>query len=230
MRDLRGDLGNAWRAISRLTSAEGHGRCVMLVSARDGEGTTSVAGSIALMAARRAQKKAWLVDLDLRRNASFKAFERGFAKHVGQPGRAFDASLQQDQIYSVIPSIATRSAQKLLTAHEIPDTQLLVTRFRNEHLTKGQRVQIRTQPEWWRSLRQIADWVIVDTPSLERSPAALAAASQMDGIFIIVEADRTNAEDVVAVRRELEAHGGDVRGLIMNRIGSDARFVDRFAG
>ncbi|MEM7492293.1 MAG: hypothetical protein AAF296_02865 [Pseudomonadota bacterium] len=230
MRDLRGDLGNTWRSISRLTSAGGNGRCVMFVSARDGEGTTSVAGSIALMAARRAQKQAWLVDLDLRRNSAFKAFERGFAKHIGSPGRAFDASLRQNQIYSIVPSIATRSAQKLLTAHEIPDARLLVTRFRNEHLNRGQRVQIRTQPDWWSSLRQIADWIVVDTPSLERSPAALAAASQMDGIFIVVEADCTNAEDVVAARREIEAHGGDVRGLIMNRIGSDARFVDRFAG
>ena len=74
MRDLRGDLGNTWRSISRLTSAGGNGRFVMFVSARDGEGTTSVAGSIALMAARRAQKQAWLVDLDLRRNSAFKAF------------------------------------------------------------------------------------------------------------------------------------------------------------
>lgn len=202
----------------------------MFVSARDGEGTTSVAGSIALMAARRAQKQAWLVDLDLRRNAAFKAFETGFAKHVGQPGRAFDASLRRHQIYSVVPSLTTRGGEKLLTAHEIPGTQLLVTRFRNEHLKRGQRVQIRTQPDWWSGLRQIADWIIVDAPSLERSPAALAAASQMDGVFIVVEADRTGAEDVVSARREIEAHGGEVRGLVMNRVGSDARFADRFAG
>ena len=230
MRDLRGDLGNVWRAASRLTSSEGGGRTAMFVSARDGEGTTRVAGSIALMASRRAQKQAWLVDLDLRRNSAFKAFETGFAKHVGPPGRAFDASLRREQIYSVVPRVATRGSDKLLTAHEIPGTQLLVTRFRNEHLNRGQRVQIRTQPSWWSGLREIADWIIVDAPSLERSPAALAAASQMDGVFIVVEADRTSAEDVVAARREIEAHGGQVIGLVMNRVGSDARFADRFSG
>lgn len=230
MRDLRGDLGNVWRAASRLTSSEGGGRTVMFVSARDGEGTTSVSGSIALMAARRAQKQAWLVDLDLRRNAAFKAFETGFAKHINPPGRAFDASLRREQIYSIVPRVATRGGDKLLTAHEIPGTQLLVTRFRNEHLSKGQRVQIRTQPDWWNGLRQIADWIIVDAPSLERSPAALAAASQMDGVFLVVEADRTSAEDVVSARREIEAHGGEVRGIVMNRVGGDARFANRFAG
>ncbi|WOR14752.1 hypothetical protein RYZ27_13305 [Hyphomonas sp. FCG-A18] len=229
MRDLRGDLGNVWRAASRLTSKSGGGRTVMFVSARDGEGTSSVAASIALLAAHRAQKAVWLVDLDLRRNAAFKGFEHGFAKRVGSPGRAFDASLRQEQIYSIVPRLATRGGDRLLTAHEIRDTQLFVTRFRNEYLNKGQRVQIKTQPGWWTALCQIADWGIVDAPSLERSPAALAIASQMDGVFLVVEADSTSADDVVAARREIEAHGGDVRGIIMNRVGSDARLADRFA-
>jgi len=229
MRDLRGDLGNVWRNVSRLTSKNGGGRTAMFVSARDGEGTSSAAASIALLAAKRAQKSVWLVDLDLRRNSVFKGFERGFAKGVGSPGRAFDASLRREQIYSIVPQLTTRGGDRLLTAHEIINTQLLVTRFRNEHLKKGQRVQVRTQPGWWTALRGITDWAIVDAPSLERSPAALAVASQMDGVFLVVEADSTSAEDVIGARREIEAHGGEVRGIIMNRVGSDARLADRFA-
>jgi len=229
MRDLRGDLGNVWRNVSRLTSKNGGGRTAMFVSARDGEGTSSAAASIALLAAKRAQKSVWLVDLDLRRNSAFKGFERGFAKGVGAPGRAFDASLRREQIYSIVPQLTTRGGDRLLTAHEITNTQLLVTRFRNEHLKKGQRVQVRTQPDWWTALRGITDWAIVDAPSLERSPAALAVASQMDGVFLVVEADSTSAEDVIGARREIEAHGGEVRGIVMNRVGSDARLADRFA-
>lgn len=228
MRDLRGELGNVWRAASRLSSPSGGGRTVMFVAARDGEGTSSVAASFALMASRRAQKPAWLVDLDLRRNAAFKGFEHGFAKHIGSPGRAFDASLRTEQIYTVSPRLATRGGDKLLTAHEIEGTPLLVTRFRNEHLSKGQRVHVRTEPTWWAALRQIADWAVVDAPALERSPAALTAASQMDGVFLVVEGDRTSAEEIGSARRELEAHGGEVVGLVMNRVGKDARFANRF--
>ncbi|MEM8616740.1 MAG: hypothetical protein AAGF20_07375 [Pseudomonadota bacterium] len=228
MRDLRDNLGNVWRTASRLTSKSGGARAVMFVSARDQEGTSSVAASFALLAARRVQKQAWLVDLDLRRNSVFKAFERGFAKHVGRPGRAFDASLRQKPIYSIVPSLAGGRDQKLLTAHEIDQTRLLVTRFRNEHLRQGQRVQIRTAPDWWAALRRVADWIIVDAPSLERSPASLAMASQVDGVILVVEADVTRAEDVVAARREIEAYGGEIVGVVMNQVGSDARFADRF--
>ena len=230
MRDMRSDLGNVWRVASRLTASSGGGRAVMFISARDGEGTTSIAASFALLAARRVEKAAWLIDLDLRRNPAFRAFETGFADRIGKPGRAFDASLRQDPIYSVIPRVADNGADKLLTAHEIDGARLLVTRFRNERLRQGQRIQIRTAPDWWRALRKVSDWIIVDAPSLERSPAGLAMASQMDGVILVVEADATSAEDVVAARREIEAHGGEIIGVTMNRVRADARFANRFAG
>ena len=230
MRDLRGDLGNVWRAASRLQAASGGGRSIMFIAARNGEGTTSVAASFALLAGRRSQKSAWLVDLDLRRNPAFQGFETGFAEGVGKPGRAFDASLRQEQIYAVVPRVATNGQDKLLTAHEIEGERLLVTRFRNERLSQGQRVQVRKAPDWWQALRKVADWTVVDAPALERSPAGLAMVGEMDGVVLVVEADRTSAEDVINARREIEAHGGQVIGVVMNRMKADARLIDRFVG
>ena len=193
-----------------------------------------MAASFALVAASRVQRSAWLVDLDLRRNSAWRGFDEGFAEKVGRPGRPYDASLKTEPIYQVTPRpIAVegeRKGDKLLTVHEIEGTHLLVTRFRNEQLRRGQRVQIRTQPAWWSALRKIADWIVVDAPSIERSPAGLAMASQMDGVVIVVEADSTSAEDVVGLRRELEAYGGHVVGIAMNRVRGDARFADRLSG
>ncbi len=230
MRDLRGDLGNVWRTASRLSSGSGGGRTVMFISARDGEGVTSMAASFACLACRRVERPAWLIDLDLRRNRLYKGFEEGFARGIGRPGRAYDASLRKTPIYSIVPRVVKGEDEKLLTVHEIEGARLMVTRFRNERLQKGQRVQVRTSPEWWQTLRKMADWITVDAPSLERSPAGLAMASQMDGIILVVEADATSAEDVVGARREIEAHGGNIIGVAMNRVGSDARFADRFSG
>jgi len=230
MRDLRSDLSNVWRTASRISATAEGARTLMFVSARDGEGTTSVAASFACLAARRVEKPAWLVDLDIRRNAAFKGFETGFAKGIGRPGRAYDASLNEKPIYAVLPQTDAALHTKLLTVHDIEATRLMVTRFRNERLSKGQRVQVRTSPAWWAAVRKVSDWVVADAPSLERSPAALAMASQMDGVVIVVNSDSTSAEDVTNARRELEAHGGQVIGLAMNRVGADAKFFDRFSG
>ena len=65
MRDLREDLEPVWRATARISPAEPGGRVLMFTSARVGEGVTSMAASFACMAARRAEKPVWLVDLDL---------------------------------------------------------------------------------------------------------------------------------------------------------------------
>jgi MinD-like ATPase involved in chromosome partitioning or flagellar assembly len=206
----------------------------MFVSARDGEGTSSVAASYALLVSKRASKPTWLVDLDLRRNAMFRAFDKGFARGVDKPGRAYDAALRTEPICVATPAVAgednKQGPQRLLGVHPIKNSRLMVTRFRTEKLRKGQRVQLRTRPEWWNRVRRIAGAVVVDAPSLSRSEAALAMASQMDGIFIVVEADATGADEVVALRDQLEAHGGYVAGVVMNRIGADADFADRLAG
>lgn len=233
MKDLRKDLTNIWRSASRLATPN-KSRAIMFVSARPGVGTTSMAASFALLAAKRAQRSAWLVDLDLRNNNAFKGFQKGFAADVGKPGRMFDASLNTGQIYTVSPQTATKGGkiakgEKLLTVHQIGNEKLMVTRFRNDRLRPAQRVHVHTQPAWWDKVRRAADWIAVDAPSIEQSGAALAVANQMDGIVLIVKADRTSVEDLSALRREVEAHGGNVIGVAMNEIRVDARLADRMS-
>ena len=233
MKDLRDKMTPVARAATGLAPASG-ARCIMFISARDGEGTSSVAASYALLASKKVSRPTWLIDLDLRRNGAFKAFQNGFAPGIGQPGRAYDASLKTDPIYATTPAIVQGERRpfdkRLLGVHPVQGTRLMVTRFRTEQLRKGQRVQLRTRPEWWNRLRQTAGSVVVDAPSLSRSSAGLAMASQMDGVFVVLAADSTGADEVIALRDQIEAHGGQVAGVVMNRIGADAHFADRLAG
>ena len=229
MRDLREDLEPIWRRATRLQSSREGGRVILFVSALSAEGTTSVASSFACLAARRAERSAWLVDLDLQRNPVFSGFERRFARDIGRPGRAYDASLRQSAIYSVSPRLVESKQDKLLTAHDVEGLPLLITRFRNERLQAGQHVMLKSSPDWWRAVRKIADWVIVDAPALERSSAALNLVDDVDGIVLVVEADRTTAADVALAQRDIQARGGTLLGAVMNQVGADARFFDRIS-
>ena len=234
MHDLRADLDTLWRAAGRLTSARG-AKAIMFVSANEGEGTSSVAASFALMTAKRSERTSWLVDLDVHKNPVFESFESGFAEGIGKPGRAYDASLGLPPFYDIISADPADSSdpvapRKLLAAHQIDGTRLLITRFRNDRLEFGQTVRLSTRPDWWRKLRRSADWVIVDASSLKATGASLAMASQMDGVVLVVNADMTGPEDVMALRHEIETHSGHVLGVVMNRVRSDALLVDRLAG
>ena len=99
MLDLRQDLSGLWQAATRVTPRSG-GRALMFISAREGEGTSSVAASFALMAAARAARMSWLVDLDLR--------EQPVHRHLGHdPG---EPVARAERLASAEPS-ARPSAQ-----------------------------------------------------------------------------------------------------------------------
>ncbi len=222
MIDLRPETEALWRSMSRMTASSG-APVVLFIAARAGEGVSSIAASVALHAASRANRAAWLVDLDLKGNAQHAAFEKGFTEDVGRPGKALDASLGQAPIYDVVGG-EDDTPQRLLAAHRIGEANLLVTQFRTWKLPPGARLRLKSQPRWWAALRKAADWVIVDAPALERSSAGLVAAGQADGVVIVTRADSTTSAEVSALQAEIEAHGGRALGAILNAERRDARF------
>jgi len=227
MRDLRPDLATLWSVASRLRPQQG-ARTVMFAAARSGEGTSSMAASFALMAAEHAERTAWLVDLALAKNAAYDAFDAGLASGVARPGRAYDASLGCAPMYELMPPAQGGSA-KLLTAHPVTGTRLLVTRFRTERLARGQVARLRSQPGWWQALRRSTDWIIVDAPALDRSDAAMDVASEADGVVLVVQAESTGAEEVANAQIAIERRGGYVIGVVLNRMRADARLAGRIA-
>ena len=230
MRDLRSDLGDLYRALAQTPGVEG-GRSVMFMAARSGEGVSSVAASFALLAAQHARRAVWLVDVDLKRNHQFNTFAVGpFAQAFGGVGPPYSAALKTQPFFTVEPEDAEANAGLgLFTAHRVGDSRLMVTQFDKSRLRTNQAIRIRTQPAYWQAVRAATDWAVVDAPALELAGAGLAIASQMDRVVIVVRADETTPADVDAVRSEIEAHGGNVAGVVLNRRKGDARVADRFA-
>ena len=229
MRDLREELDPIWRSAMRLGTSADDARILMFTSALRGEGVSSMAASFACMAARRSEKPVWLVDLDLRGNPQFKAFKDGFARDVGKPGRAYDASLKQTPIYSVSPRAKGGQHDRLLTVNEIEGLPVLVTRFRGERLSAGETVSLQDSPDWWQAVQRIAGWVVIDAPALSHSSAALTMARMADGIALVVAADHTTPAELESARSQLEARQGRVLGAVLNRVKADARLANRFS-
>jgi Mrp family chromosome partitioning ATPase len=228
MRDLRADLAGLYRQLSQIPQTNG-GRSVMFVSARSGEGVSSIAASFALLAAEHVRKPVWLVDLDLRRNQLFNAFAVGpFAQILGGVGPPYSAALKTQPFFSIEPDDPeATSGLGLFTAHRVGQLRLMVTQFDAARIKAGHSIRIRTQPEYWQAARAVADWTVVDAPALELAGAGLAVTSQIDRTVIVVRADHTRPGEVDTVRREIESHGGRVGGVVFNREKRDARFFDR---
>lgn len=223
LKDLRSELTPLWAGVQHVPARPGMARTIMFVSIDGGQETSAFPANFALMASRRSKRPVWLVDLDFQDNRQFSAFDRGLHQGIGRPGRAYDASLQSKPIFTIHPSQTPAEDAKRLTAHEIDGTNAIVTRFRSDHMQKGQRVEITGSPAWWKTLRQASDWIIVDAPALTRSGVALKLLSDMDAVILIVQADQHTASDIRKARHRLEAQGGNVLGIVMHDVSREAR-------
>lgn len=69
----------------------------------------------------------------------------------------------------------------------------------------------------WQRLAEQAELIILDAPPVLSSPLAQALAPTVDGVVLVVEADRTRAADALEARRALETGGATILGVVLNK-------------
>jgi Mrp family chromosome partitioning ATPase len=65
--------------------------------------------------------------------------------------------------------------------------------------------------------KQRFDFVIFDSSPLLEFPESYALAPKVDGIIMVVEADKTPVEEARRAKRNLEYAGGRILGVVLNR-------------
>ncbi len=194
------------------------GRAIQFVSARSGEGTSTVARAFARAAAGRGDRGVWLVELDVMAGTKFQAFSEGAYGPLGEPGRARP---DDSAFFQVVPPVhdgaPTVEAASWLEAWPLAREKFWVTRFKAERLRPGQSVRLTGSGDYWRALRPYADLIVVDAPAAERSRAAAAVAPHMDSTVLVVAADNYDPSGPALLRDGLKAVGGRCAGAILNR-------------
>lgn len=219
MVDLTSEMAGLWAA---LGPAPAHrGRVIQFVAANSGEGISTVAREYARLAAVRARRPVWLVDGDLAQQEQLEAVA-GEAERFGRLGAAALASPDGSAFFAVTPRLQDAdgrplSPARLLTARACLGGRLWITRFATERLRSGQRVEAVADARYWDALRRHADTVVVDAPAADRSDMALILAPFMDLTVLVVAAGSTPVEQPVILRDEIEASGGRIAGVVVNR-------------
>ncbi|MBC7768561.1 MAG: hypothetical protein H7124_07220 [Phycisphaerales bacterium] len=186
----------------------GGGRAVMLVAARRKEGVTTAARAVAEAAVAGF---VYAVDLDLKRNAFAKALSE-----YAPLGPKLEGRLSGVSLYAV------RSASNTLigettpayTYHRVGHSRIYAGFFDTRALPAGARVAVSSGPDYWNAARAGQAHVVVDAPALDRSEIALRVARHMDGVVLVVGADRGAAPAAIAAKNALDAAGANVIGLV----------------
>jgi hypothetical protein len=66
-------------------------------------------------------------------------------------------------------------------------------------------------------VRERFSYVLIDCPSLKESTEVLSLAPLVDGILLVVEANRTQKSRVAYLERTIEGAGGKILGHLLNK-------------
>ncbi len=219
MVDLTSEMAGLWAA---LGPAPAHrGRVIQFACANTGEGVSTVAREFARLAAVRARKPVWLIDADLNQPGQQEAVAAE-PERFGRLGPPAASSPTGASFFAVTPPVMGRDNKpiapaRLMTARPCLGGRLWITRFRAEVLRSGQRAEPMSDPRYWDAMRKHADTVVIDAPAADRSDLAITLAPFVDATVLIVAAESTAANEPVILRDEIEAVGGRIAGVVVNR-------------
>ncbi len=233
MVDLTSEMAGLWAA---LGSAPAHrGRVIQIACANTGEGASTVAREFARLAAVRARKPVWLIDADLAQPSQQEAVAAE-PERFGRLGAAAASSPNGAGFFAVTPPVMGRDRKpvahaRLMTARPCLGGRLWITRFRAEILRSGQRAEALPDPRYWDVMRKHADTVVIDAPAADRSDLIITLAPYVDATVLVVAAESTAPNEPVILRDEIEAVGGRIAGVVVNRSTySPPAFLRRLTG
>jgi capsular exopolysaccharide synthesis family protein len=170
---------------------------VMVVGSRTGTGCTTTSALLAATLAEGRKSRVLIIDSNFRTpslNMFFQVKNNGGFTQVVSEGVPFETYVQP----------TNRPNLFVLTSGQISLSPAEV--FEGDAVD-----QLITQ------LKEKFDFIIFDCAPVLDFPDAFALAPKVDSIILVAEADKTSVEDAQRVKRNVEAAGGRILGVVLNR-------------
>jgi len=186
-------------------------RLIGITSSGEMEGKTRMAVGLSLTFAMDTRKRVLLVDANLRAPAVSSLF-----RLPSSPGLS-DLILEDLPLNDV-----------LLTAGHYPLSILVAGK---SHLTPAEIYSFPRFAQRMAEIRESFDMTIVDTSGVKRHPDVEIFGKHLDGVVLVMEADRTQLSLMQATKTRIEAAGVPILGVVMNRVKNPIpHFINRRFG
>ncbi|MGE0742755.1 MAG: hypothetical protein AB7O98_15560 [Hyphomonadaceae bacterium] len=186
----------------------GDGRAIMLVSPARNDAVTAAAAAVV----QAAQKSTWYaIDLDLKRNALARALSG-----IEPLGPKIDGALNGACFFAARDAGGTVLAHSpdVFAFHRVGRSRAYAGVFNVRALPKGAKVVVSSRADYWNAARLGGASVVIEAPSLDRSPLGLRVAPHMDGVVLVVGGEPGSAPAAIAAKQALENAGANVMGLV----------------
>jgi capsular exopolysaccharide synthesis family protein len=172
-------------------------RSVMLVSALAGEGVSTVTLGLAASMAEVARQGVLVVDLN-----------------SANPVLADRLAIEPE---AGIGELLAKDATRADAVVETPIPRLFLLGHGRQDADLSQPSSLALFEELMRGLRPDFDHLLIDGGALATSPDSLLVASKVDGVILVVQAERTATETVREASNQLRMAGANLLGAVLNR-------------
>lgn len=166
---------------------------VLFIGSKSNEGTSTMARQLAKAVSLGMEKAVLLIDLDRSRPDL----------HV------------YTNLKPVLDDGSENSAQTALC--QVEETSLYVMPLFQRTMVTPRTLDCAKGKAFWEPLKERFDLIIIDAPPVTMFPDGLAVASQVDGVILVVEAEKTRWQVALDVRKRIETHGGNLLGMAFNK-------------
>jgi protein-tyrosine kinase len=171
---------------------------VMFIGCHSNEGTSTVSRQLAKTASLRLGKAVLLIDLD-RSRPEFQVFVDVVP----------EASLED-----VMKSDDTPFEKAFC---QVEDSSLYVMPLFQQSSLNPRTLDSAKNAMFWETLKDRFDMIILDTPPATLFPDGLALVRNVDGVIMVVEAEKTRWPIALGVKEKIVKNGGNVLGIVFNK-------------
>jgi capsular exopolysaccharide synthesis family protein len=170
---------------------------LLFIGSRAGEGTSTIVREFARIAAEWVGRSVLLMDAD-----------------------QYHGTLSQ--FYSIAPQyswidVLQGSVEMARAIHQVSKSDLFVSPACNSSVPTPELFNSPRFERFWTDLKLQFDLLLIDSPPLTVSPDALALVSKVDGVVLVVEAEKTKWRTARHVREQVERVGGNILGIVLNK-------------
>jgi len=197
----RSPMAESYRLIRtniQFTNIDNPPRTVVVTSALPAEGKSTTAGNLAEVFAQSGLSVT-LIDADMRRPSLHKIFD------IDGRRDGLTSMLVGNQMNGSAPAATSQPNLRMVPSGPIPPNPA--------DLLGSHRMQSLI-----RHFREQSDLVVIDTPPALAVADAAILSTMVDGVILVCDPNKTKRRDLRHAREAIEAVGGKILGLVVNRL------------
>jgi capsular exopolysaccharide synthesis family protein len=170
---------------------------ILVTSAFPGEGKTTVAVNLAMTISKEIQKKAILIDGDLRRPHTFLQelkTSKGLSDYLSDqtPLSQIMVNLESESFWGIPAGSPTEKPSELIGSQKMRDLLASLRKFKDED-----------------------PYIIIDSPPLVAAAEPMSISKMVDGIIVVVMAERTTKETLKRAIQTIDRQ--KIIGVVFNQ-------------